>query len=406
MEEVIAVKFERKEIDSNKIVFIPCGIIKLKDSEKLIGIDDVQYHYILEENVDNYIFFPIEMSSLKTLYKENYEDSYLNDIKKYTIIYNKDNIELLYSNEGQNEIIPLENFPEFFVKHYQNEGETFNIKDLYNELKNNIFMQDEAIKKIIVALALHYMDSEEKEKVNIIIDGDKGTGKTSIVNIIKESMPCSVIVQDIGDENFSFDYLFLSLHNNKKISECPILVLDNADKLLLNNDLQIADNSIDIIKKLMLGVDFLLQTSSGAISYPTRDFVIIVVGDFKKRLRCGINNYVEGVPDKISRLTNYNVKMNPMSKEMVYLKLLNQYNGTLNHYIKYFNEAGISVNISDKFINKIVCEVMKSNMHELDKIVEKCFEDVLFDLYTSDSKFQELTIDHKILNNSKKYILK
>ena len=49
---------------------------------------------------------------------------------------------------------------------------------------------------------------------------------------------------------------------------------------------------------------------------------------------------------------------------------------------------------------------MKTNMHELDKVVEKCFEEVLFEIYTTDKSYQELTIDEKVLKNSKKYKLK
>lgn len=407
MGDYVAVLFKKQIIDSDKEIFIPTGIIKLKDINKLIGVDGIQYHSIYEQNEENYIFFPIAEDALKQLYESDYINEYFNDVKNYSIIKDANNFELIYTKNGKSEIVQIEDFSDFFLSHINSdESNDINIKELYDLLKSNVFMQDEAIKKIIVALSLHYMDTDEKEKVNIIIDGDKGTGKTAIINCIKDIMPCSVIVEDLGDENFSFDYLFLSMYNNKQISSCPILVLDNADKLLLNSDLDVADKSINIIKNLMLGVDFKLQTSSGAVSYPTKDFVVIVSGDFKKRLRCGIDNYVEGVPNKISRLTNYNIKMNPMTKEMVYAKLLNEENGTFAHYVKYLTEAGVEVNYTHKLINKIVDKVMKSNMHELDIIVEKCFEDILFDLYTSEERFTKLSIDHNVLKDSKKYILK
>lgn len=98
--------------------------------------------------------------------------------------------------------------------------------------------------------------------------------------------------------------------------------------------------------------------------------------------------------------------MNPMTKELVYAKLMNEENGTFRHYANYIVGSGIKVNINIKLIEKIVNEVMKTNMHELDKVVEKCFEEVLFEIYTTDKSYQELTIDEKVLKNSKKYKLK
>lgn len=211
------------------------------------------------------------------------KEKYFNDLKKYLILKNNETLQVLYSAENKSEIVTMEEFVNHFMANIGNNEEIdFDSKSLYDLLKKNVFEQDEAIKKILVALSFHYADVDNMQKVNIIIDGDKGTGKTTIVNCLKEKMPVSVIVEDLGDENFSFDYLFLSLYNDKNISECPILVLDNAEKLLLNKDLEVADQSINIVKNLMLGKDYMLQISSGVESYPTKDFVIILMGDFKK----------------------------------------------------------------------------------------------------------------------------
>lgn len=409
MNKTIAIIMKQIMSDDNKKIYRANGMTFI-DEETLTDENGIVYTSLFEtDESENLISYMIDAKTLMELYgcdEQEAIDKYYETIEKYLVLINGEDKKILYNGENETALLTFEEYPTHLINHANpNNEDDFNPQRLYNALKNNVYGQDEAIKKITTALVLHYADVDENQKTSIIIDGDKGTGKTTIIETLKKALPVSVLVEDLGSPNFSFDNLFLGLYNSKNITPCPILVLDNADKLLLNKDIDLANTSIETIKKLMLGVDYKLAVNSGTINYPTNDFVIIVMGDFKKRLRCGIDNYVEGVPEKLSILTNYNIKMRPLNKEMVYGKLLDSNNGILKHYSNYLTELGVNLNVHKKCIDKIVNEVMQTNMHELDKIVEKCFEEALFEICIEEKECQKVYFDSKILKNSKKYKL-
>lgn len=408
-EKFLAVLLDIKDAQDGK-VYIPNGIVVGKKIDnRFIDKDNKEYHLIGEKDYDgtDLISFTISVSALEKIYDtDNLEtiiNNYIETVRKYFIVYNEEGYNFIYNNEV---VVSFSDFQSHFINELNNiEGE-LDYKVLYKQLSSRVFMQDEAIKKVFLALSLHYIDEDETEKAKVIIDGKRGTGKTEIINVLKECMPVSVLVEDLGDTNFSFDALFLSLLNTKNISKCPILVLDNADKIILSNDLYESNRAIKIIKHLMLDIDYKLKTETGTINYPTKDFSIIIMGDFSKRIGSVINDYKEGVPIELSKLTNYNIKMNPVTKELVYKKLFDKEYGSLAHYARYLDNFGIKLGVDNRIIDKIVEQVMRTNMHELDKIVEKCFEELIFEVLTSDNKYTEATITVKTLKNNKKYLLK
>lgn len=395
-------------VNNDKKIYYPDEIVIIDENTLEDKYGNIYCSIMEEDGIP--VGFITSLDSLKDLYNEEdievIKELYIDSLNSYNVIKDDNGFKIMYNGDPV-EVLSIEEYASHFVEHVLGNGScSFDVKKLYDALKENVFEQDEAIKKIVVALSLHYNDPTEKHKSNIIIDGSKGTGKTTIINTLKEVLPVNVLVEDMGDPNFSFDALFCSLHNRDDICSCPILVLDNADKVLLNNDVKYADESISTIKKIMLGVDYKLQTANGTINCPTDDFVIILMGDFKERNRCGICNTIGGVPKELSVLTNYNIKLNPMNKKLVLKKLLNDKNGVFMHYTNYLNQMGVSLNKSDALIDKIVNETLKTNMHELDKIVEKCFEDVLFELYTTDNTYSEVSINSNTLKDSKKYTIK
>lgn len=404
-----------KQIINNQVIYAPRRVINGDYRDNLfITKEGKEYSTLIAENNNDkeIVSFIIENEILKQVYQENniknIKRKYLDDVKKYIIINDKGDINFLYLGDRGKIIISPNDFSEHFVKHLNNpeDIEEFSPDVLYNNLKLKIYGQDEAIKKVFLGLSLQYIDSPISHKSNLIIDGDKGTGKSEIVNVLKDTMPNNVFVENLGDINFSFDSLFLSLYNLGEMKQKPILVLDNADKLLLSKNLSESKEAIRIIKHLMLGIDYKLKTNFGIINYSTKDFTIIILGDFSKRRLSGINNYVEGVPTELSKLTNYNIHMNPITSDIVYQKLMDGENGIFANYKKFIEGFNINLLIETKIVDKIIDEVMASNMHELNKIVEKCFEELIFELMTTDKQYYTAGISTKTVDNNKVYYLK
>lgn len=355
------------------------------------------------------VTFILEESKLKMLYQiedENIlKEKFLNDIKNYYVLNKNNEIYFLYKG-NELELINSDEIANHFIQTFiNNDSNLFTPKNLYNDLKNNVFMQDDAIKKIVVAVSTHLFDSHEKSKGNIIIDGMKGSGKEEIIKILKNNLPMDVFVEDLSNENFSFDLLFLSLANDNKNHENAMLILDNADKLLLSSDRDVAQDSLNVIKDLMNGIDYKISASQGLINYPTNNLFIIIMGDFSKRGLCGINQYASGVPDKLSELSCYNIKLNPVSREMLKLKLCHPETGILTHYIDLIKSFCFDFNIDDDFIEEII-NISLTTGEDLDKVVKYALENAMFELFTSEEYHSSLNIGTRTLKNNHDYELK
>ena len=390
-------------------IYVPIEIVKgdLVDSS-FICENGKKYHSF-GSNDRKLVTFILEESQLKKLYdfedEKILKEKFLNDVKNYYAICKNNEIYFLY-NGNELELISAEDFPTHFIQTFINcEDNLFKPKDLYDSLSNNVFMQDEAIKKIVVAVSTHLIDDHEKSKGNIIIDGMKGVGKEEIIKVLKNNLPMDVFVEDLSNENFSFDLLFLSLANDNENHENAMLILDNADKLLLSSDRDVAQDSLNVIRDLMNGIDYKISASQGLINYPTNNLFIVIMGDFSKRGLCGIDNYASGVPDKLSELSCYNIKLNPVSREMLKLKLCHPETGILTHYIDLIKSFCFDFNIDDDFIEEII-NISLTTGEDLDKVVKYALENAMFELFTSEEYHSSLNIGARTLKNNHDYELK
>lgn len=156
----------------------------------------------------------------------------------------------------------------------------------------------------------------------------------------------------------------------------------------------------------MMGVDYKIMTDSGIVNYPTKDLLIIIMGDFSKKVKSGYNSYFNGVPEKLSNLTNYNIKLKPMDKDMILLKLCHPENGLIPYYMNFFADYDINLTVSNTFIEEICNKVLNEKNANLDKIVSTAFEEAIFELLTSDDKFTNLHVNKRVLTNNKNYKLR
>ena len=404
----IGVILERKE----NIYYPKETVVGFFDEEKLKFISSDKEYSIITSKDEKIVSFIFDINQLMKLYNLSFEEfskKYFEDIKNYLIIENEDDIKYFY--KGENPIV-LE--PNEFANHFINvfinkaQDEYFDIntsKELCANLYNKVFMQPEAIKKLVVGISTHYMDTEGIKKSNIIIDGKKGSFQNEIVSVLKDTLPCEVHYEDLSNENFDFDALFFKLSNsNSELNST--LILDNAESLLFNPNSYISSSSENTLRDLMMGIDYKIMTDSGIVNYPTKDLLIIIMGDFSKKVKSGYNSYFDGVPEKLSNLTNYNIKLKPMDKDMILLKLCHPENGLIPYYMNFFADYGINLTVSNTFIEEICNKVLNEKNANLDKIVSTAFEEAIFELLTSDDKFTNLHVNKRVLTNNKNYKLR
>ena len=381
-------------------VYIPIEIVKGNLEDTYFKCVNGKKYHSFGSYERKLVTFILEESKLKMLYQIEDEkilkEKFLNDIKNYYVLNKNNEIYFLYKG-NELELINSDEIANHFIQTFiNNDSNLFTPKNLYNDLKNNVFMQDDAIKKIVVAVSTHLFDSHEKSKGNIIIDGMKGSGKEEIIKVLKNNLPMDVFVEDLSNENFSFDLLFLSLANDNENHENAMLILDNADKLLLSSDRDVAQDSLNVIKDLMNGIDYKISSSQGLINYPTNNLFIVIMGDFSKRGLCGIDNYASGVPDKLLSLSSYNIKLNPINREMLKLKLCHPQNGVLAHYTEFINSFGTQFTIDEELIDEIV-NISLTTGEDLDKILKNALETKIFELLIGENDYSSIKIDKRTL---------
>lgn len=381
-------------------IYVPIEIVKGNLVDTSFICENGKKYHSFGSNDSKLVTFILEESQLKKLYdfedEKILKEKFLNDIKNYYVLNKNNEICFLYKG-NELELINSDEIANHFIQTFiNNESNLFTPKNFYNDLKNNVFMQDDAIKKIVVAVSTHLIDDHEKSKGNIIIDGMKGVGKEEIIKVLQKDLPMDVFVEDLSNENFSFDLLFLSLANDNENHENAMLILDNADKLLLSSDRDVAQDSLNVIKDLMNGIDYKISTSQGLINYPTNNLFIVIMGDFSKRGLCGINQYASGVPDKLLSLSSYNIKLNPVSREMLKLKLCHPQNGVLAHYTEFINSFGAQFTIDEELIDEIV-NISLTTGEDLDKILKNALETKIFELLIGENDYSSIKIDKRIL---------
>ena len=381
-------------------VYIPIEIVKGNLNETYFKCENGKIFHSFDSNDKKLVTFILDESKLKMLYdledEKILKEKFLNDVKNYYVICKDEEVYFLYKG-NELELINYDEIANHFMQTFiNNESNIFTPKNFYNDLKNNVFMQDDAIKKIVVAVSTHLIDDHEKSKGNIIIDGMKGVGKEEIIKVLQKDLPMDVFVEDLSNENFSFDLLFLSLANDNENHENAMLILDNADKLLLSSDRDVAQDSLNVIKDLMNGIDYKISSSQGLINYPTNNLFIVIMGDFSKRGLCGIDQYASGVPDKLLSLSSYNIKLNPVSREMLKLKLCHPQNGVLAHYTEFINSFGTQFTIDEELIDEIV-NISLATGEDLDKILKNALENKIFELLIGENDYSSIKIDKRIL---------
>lgn len=381
-------------------VYIPIEIVKGNLNETYFKSENGKIFHSFDSNDKKLVTFILDESKLKMLYdledEKILKEKFLNDVKNYYVICKDEEVYFLYKG-NELELINYDEIANHFMQTFiNNESNLFTPKNFYNDLKNNVFMQDDAIKKIVVAVSTHLIDDHEKSKGNIIIDGMKGVGKEEIIKVLQKDLPMDVFVEDLSNENFSFDLLFLSLANDNENHENAMLILDNADKLLLSSDRDVAQDSLNVIKDLMNGIDYKISSSQGLINYPTNNLFIVIMGDFSKRGLCGIDNYASGVPDKLLSLSSYNIKLNPINREMLKLKLCHPQNGVLAHYTEFINSFGAQFTIDEELIDEIV-NISLATGEDLDKILKNALENKIFELLIGENDYSSIKIDKRTL---------
>lgn len=332
----------------------------------------------------------------------------------------------------------------------KNDEKTKDLKDVFletpisayeNEIKKKVLSQDEAIRKLIVAI--YKSKIFPGMKANVLMYGPTGVGKTEIVKNIGNLFDVPVHIEDMSqfsavgyrgnDINSILENLYYNADEDIEKAEQSILVLDEIDKKANNDDAQSSISKADVLKELLKiieGGKFNVSLSNhDVIEIDTSNLVVIACGAFSdildnnfQKKSVGFNalnanqkpitrelkteDFVKyGVPVEFIGRFNTIIKMNSLSKED-FIKILKEGElSNLKRYIEGLNKLGVNTKVEDALAEKIAERAisLKTGARALNSVTDECFENVLYEIFNNPDELEDLEIENI---TDKGYVLK
>lgn len=324
------------------------------------------------------------------------------------------------------------------------------ISEVVSKIKTSIINQDEAIKKIIVQIYKYALFGKDM-KSNILIYGPSGVGKTALINEIAKIIDYPVHVEDMtsytasGFKGASTEDILIHLYKNAgediTKAEHSILFLDEIDKKAGKD----ADTSIaneDVLKSLLKIIEggvfnVELDAFGNTIKFDTSNLLIIAGGAFtdlynnqakEKKNVVGFNNDVKSINNEVKYGTELTIKdfekfgmplefmgrfktiirMNTLRKEDLISILKNSNLSELKKYINAFEKKGIKLDLPEEVYEKIanIASGYGTGARGLNLVVDKIFENVLYEVFENTNDLEEITLGKDIVENNSDFTLR
>lgn len=321
-------------------------------------IADVDYYQLYKVDED----FKNEDSIPESVDRDKSDYFYIEDDER-KITWENDKFKIWYDVNGE---FTLYDNPHNFVYIINQFNEKYHSKimvrevvtkeSLIREIKNNILYEDEAIEDFVNQLYLNqtFLTSglsdniKRRMKNNILLHGIKGTGKNTIVDIVKENIgiPCVDITlstnDDINIQNIA-EELLLKAGNTEEASNGIVFIRDNFEELI-----KFFKDEKDIYEIIeYLTSRKIIDFNGNKIDFSKLTFVILYNQEEADMSRDELLD--------LSTLVNcsYEVGLRTLTDEEKYNVLLKQ-GGQLFYYARLLREKGKEIKIDESALKKLI----------------------------------------------------
>lgn len=323
-----------------------------------------------------------------------------------------------------------------------------NIKSVEKSVLRYIIGQDAQVRQILTAI---YKAIEFKSiKSNVLIVGNSGTGKTETIKQIAKFLNLPYTIEDAtkyteegyyGDDVEEMIYnLIENAKGDLKKAQNGILIIDEIDKKAGGN-YQGAERDVSgaqVLKSLLKIIEGTRMKITNTqtleqTDFDTKNIIVIFLGAFSrlekvrnKRLNVNPLGFNQSKPVKSSEqgylkkdLIEYGfpeefcgridtiIEMNKLTKNDLSEILKKSRLSIFERYKKELKKQGILLSYDARIFEQISEQALSvdTGARELSNIVNKMFENIVYDILADPGKYKKCTLELDIVHDNKKYKL-
>ena len=413
----IAIIFRRTTVDGlyDQILYKPIKCVyceKVNDELAIVDSKNTYYNHLICGKLGDAYALRTNVKDIMNIYNLSNPDdakneyfNYINDLL-FKILYTEKEGLFLYGFNNKDEIIARDqdfegiklSIPNTDIEEKQDELKDLNATELSSKIKEKVIGQDSVIDKLVTTILtnnkLKSIDAFEDNKLNILLIGNSGVGKTFMIRTLAKQLNKDVYftsansLSQTGYVGNSVTDILLGLINQcqgdiNRINN-SIVFIDEIDKISANKGGQISTESVQQELLTMLeGGEYYIKSekSNLQLNISTKNITFICAGAFagirtKEKKSLGFNNDISNkitskitpndienygfIPELIGRLPII-IELNNLTKEDI-INILKNKNGILESLKTIIEKEEIELIIDESTYEEIANKVIEYNL--------------------------------------------
>lgn len=332
-----------------------------------------------------------------------------------------------------------------------------NIKEIEKNVLEYIIGQDTQVRQIITGIyrSMYF----ESIKSNLLVIGSSGTGKTATIEQIAKRLDIPYVIEDAtkytqeGYKGADVEDIIYNLIDEAdqdiEKAQRGIIVIDEIDKKAGNkkddiSGTEVLKSLLKIIEGTIIKIPSLEyeENELGEVipdeffDFDTRNLIIIFLGAFSglekirsERLNSNCMGFQNtenlekkqsketkvlkqdlikyGMPEEFVGRVDTIIEMNKLTQEDLSLILRKSKLSIFRRYQNEFKKRGIRLSYHGELFDKIASAslTLDTGARELSNTVNNIFENIMYDIFSSTTKYKKCILDIDIVNDNTKYEL-